>query len=96
VGENKAIVAIARKLLVVIWHVLTRHEGDKHADAALVARKLLRRAWELKADGRAGQSAGAWVRAELERLGIGTELTGIAVGKTVHRLPPPQTGATAG
>src|SRR3954447_4546597 len=59
-GENKAIVAIARKLLVVVWHVLTRQESDKHADAALVARKWLRRAWQLKAAGRPGQRAGAW------------------------------------
>lgn len=88
-GENKAIVAIARKLLVAIWHVLTHREADRHHEPALVARKLLRRAWELKAAGRAGQSAGAWVRAELTRLGIGAEVTGIAIGKVVHRLPPP-------
>jgi transposase len=88
-GANKAIVAIARKLLVAIWHVLTRQEADAHAEVALVARKLLRRAWELKAVGRGGQSAGAWVRQELERLGIGRELTGVVIGQIVHRLPPP-------
>ena len=90
-GENKAIVAIARKRLVVVWHVLTRQESDKHADAALVARKLLRRAWQLKAAGRQGQSAGAWVRDELDRLNLGQELTGITIGKVVHRLPAPTT-----
>jgi len=94
-GENKAIVAIARKLLVVVWHVLTRQESDKHADAALVARKLLRRAWQLKAAGRQGQSAGAWVRDELDRLNLGQELTGITIGKVVHRLPAPTTSAAA-
>jgi len=71
VGENKAIVAIARKLLVVVWHGLTRQESDKHADAVLVARKLLRRAWQLKAAGRGGQSAGPGC-AEREQLGMET------------------------
>jgi hypothetical protein len=28
-GRNKAMVAIARKLLVVVWHVLSRQEADK-------------------------------------------------------------------
>ena len=28
-GRNKAIVAIARKLLVIIWHILTKHEAEK-------------------------------------------------------------------
>lgn len=29
-GANKAIIVIARKLLVVVWHVLTDHEADRH------------------------------------------------------------------
>jgi transposase len=31
-GRNKAILAIARKLLVVVWHVLTDGEADRFAD----------------------------------------------------------------
>ena len=30
VGSNKAVVVIARKLLVVVWHVLTDREADRH------------------------------------------------------------------
>jgi transposase len=41
-GAGKAIVAIARKLLVAIWHVLTKHVADCHADPVRVARKLWR------------------------------------------------------
>jgi hypothetical protein len=41
-GKGKAIVAIARKLLVVVWHVLTKQVGDCHADVAMVTRKLQR------------------------------------------------------
>ncbi len=42
IGEAKAIVAIARKLLVVIWHVLTARTADRHADVAAIARRLVR------------------------------------------------------
>ncbi len=41
-GISKAIVAIARKLLVVVWHVLTHEVADRRADAEQVAFKLLR------------------------------------------------------
>jgi hypothetical protein len=60
VGENKAMVAIARKLLVVVGHGLPRQESDKPADAVRVARKLWRRAGQLKAAGPAkGAGRGA-------------------------------------
>jgi hypothetical protein len=41
IGKQKAIVAIARKLLVVIWHVLSQQEADYHAQIEAVTRKLL-------------------------------------------------------
>jgi len=31
IGKAKAFVALARKLLVVIWHVLSKQEVDRHA-----------------------------------------------------------------
>jgi transposase len=37
-GRNKAIVTIARKLLVAVWHVLTKGCADRFADPDLVAR----------------------------------------------------------
>ncbi len=40
-GKPKAIVAIARKLLVAIWHVLSARAADVHAAKQAVARKLL-------------------------------------------------------
>jgi transposase len=42
IGKPKAIVAIARKLLVAVWHVLSRQRADIHADVQAVARSLLR------------------------------------------------------
>jgi transposase len=41
IGKQKAIGAIARKLLVVIWHVLSQQEADCHAQVEAVTRKLL-------------------------------------------------------
>ena len=40
-GKQKAITAIARRLLVVIWHVLTKREVDRHADPRAVARSIM-------------------------------------------------------
>lgn len=40
-GKPKAITAIARKLLVVIWHVLTKHELDLHANPTAIARSFM-------------------------------------------------------
>lgn len=41
IGTNKAITAIARKILVVIWHVLTKRQADRFADGQAVARSLM-------------------------------------------------------
>jgi hypothetical protein len=40
IGTHKAIVAIARKLLVAFWYVLSRKSADIHADLQAVARTL--------------------------------------------------------
>jgi hypothetical protein len=41
-GSQKAITIIARKILVVIWHVLTYHTPDRNADPAQVERAFLK------------------------------------------------------
>jgi transposase len=40
-GRSKAIVAIARKLLVAVWHILTYGEADRHADERKVAASFI-------------------------------------------------------
>jgi transposase len=40
IGKMKAITAIARKLLVVVWQVLTKQERDRDADGAAVRRSF--------------------------------------------------------
>ena len=89
-GRNKAIVAIARKLLVAVWHVLTEESADRFAVPELVARKLLQYAYTLgRAQRPPGQTAGAYVRQQLDRLGLGAHLTAVPKGRhETVALPP--------
>lgn len=41
IDKSKAIVAVARKLLVVVWHVLTKGVVAQGAQSQRIARKLM-------------------------------------------------------
>jgi transposase len=88
-GRNKAIVAIARKLLVAVWHVLTKGEADRHIIAESTARKMLQHAYRLGQENRPGQSAGEYVREQLDRLGVGADLDAVPLGKQRGVSLPP-------
>ena len=90
-GYNKAIVAIARKLLIAVWHVLSFQIADLHAEPPRIARKLLQVAYQLRIANRPdGLSAAASVRMQLDRLKLGQELSAIPRGakKKPVLLPP--------
>jgi transposase len=89
-GRNKAIVAIARKLLVTVWYILAQHKTDRFAQPEAIAQKFLKFAYQLGKENRpAGQSAAQFVRQRLEALQLGQELTRIAWGsKKPIPLPP--------
>jgi transposase len=93
-GYNKAIVAIARKLLITVWYVLSRKVVDRFAEPEAVAQKLLRFAYEVGKENRPGrQTAAGFARDRLDVLGIGQALTSIAWGsKKPIPLPPSQLG----
>lgn len=78
--QGVAIVAIARKLLVAIWHILSERVADCHAEPAMVACKLLRWSWELTGEQRGGLTSRQFVRYGLLRLGLGNDLTGFTYG----------------
>lgn len=78
-GKGKAIVAIARKLLVVVWHVLTHQVADWQADRPLVTRKLQRWGAFHGLAKQQGLSTGAFARQLLDRLGLGTSATAVPV-----------------
>ena len=86
IGEHKAVVAIARKLLIVVWHVLLAKSADRRADAEQVAFKLMVWAWKLTDEQRGGLSSRQFIRAHLIRLGLGAELTHITRGGTRRPL----------
>ena len=83
---NKAIVAIARKLLVLVHHVLTECTVDRNAEQEMVAYKLLIWSRQLGKDHREGLTTPQFVRLGLVRLGLGENLTQITKGNTVYRI----------
>lgn len=74
IGKQKAIVAIARKILVVVWHVLTKREADRHADPQAVARALMKWASRQRTATALGVSRPDFVWQHLDRLGLGSQL----------------------
>jgi len=72
---NQAIVVIARKLLVVVWQVLTREETDVHASEEDLAYKMLVLAWDLDEDVRMGLSYKQFAKYALMKLGVETNIT---------------------
>ena len=89
-GRNKTIVAIARKLLISVWYVLSRQTTDRFAEPKAIAQKFLKFAYRVGKNNRpAGQSAAQFVRQRLDALHLGSELTSISWGsKKPIPLPP--------
>jgi hypothetical protein len=87
-SKAKAYVAIARKLLVVIWHVLSKRVIDCHSDENRVAYKMLSWAWQLDDHQRRGLSRPQFVRWQLLHMGIGNDLTHIRTGDKRRRIAP--------
>jgi transposase len=88
-GRSKAIVAIARKLLVAVWHVLNEQVVDRSADPQNVARSFISHAYKVGVRNLPkGQSALAFTREQLDRLGLGKNLQEISWGSKLRKLPP--------
>jgi hypothetical protein len=88
IGRNKAIVAIARKLLVIVWHVLTKEVADRHAVPVDVAKSFFRLAYRMGVRHLKGESALTFTRRNLDRLRLGQELTVLPWGSKQFKLPP--------
>lgn len=87
-GYNRAIVAIARKLLIAVWYVL-QGKADKFAEPQAVAQKMLKFAYSVGKANRAGKTAAQFARERLDRLNMGEDLTSIPWGaKKPIPLPP--------
>jgi len=77
--RNQAIVAIARQLLELVWYVLTRRQPYRHFSQERIAYKYLTWAWQMDEAARDGLTRQQFARYYLMRLGIGHDLTRIAL-----------------
>ena len=77
--RNQAIVAVARRLLELVWYVLTRRQPYRHFSQERIAYKYLTWAWQMDDAARDGLTRQQFARYYLMRLGIGHDLTRIAL-----------------
>jgi len=88
-GRSKTVVAISRKLLVAVWHVLSKEVADRFADPRDVASSFLRYAYRVGVRNLPDeQPALAFTRDQLDRLGVGKDLKEIPWGSKRFKLPP--------
>jgi transposase len=88
IGKYKAITAIARKLLVTIWHVLTKRQPDRHADPQAVARSLMTWASLHHLAHSLGLHRLVFVRQRLEVLGLLDRVSAFRANGRSHFLVP--------
>lgn len=85
---NQAIVAIARRLLVSAWHILTKREPYHRADEETIAYKMM--IWSQRMDDIAlrGLTRQQFIKYGLLRLGVGQHLTRIVRNGKPRRIAP--------
>jgi hypothetical protein len=88
--RNQAIVAIARRLLELVWYVLTRRRPNRHFSQERIAYKYLTWAWEMNEAARDGLTRQQFARYYLMKLGIGHDLTRIALNPKYPRKIAPE------
>lgn len=89
IGRNKTFVAIGRKLLIAVWHILTDVEVDRFAVPEKVAATLFAHAYRVGVGNLPdGMSALQFTRHHMDRLGIGKNLTRLRWGSRTFTLPP--------
>jgi transposase len=85
-GKLKAITAVARKLLVVIWYVLSKRQADRHADPAAIARSFM--TWSSLHHLARSQAKHRldFVRLRLARLGVLEKVSSFRANGRLHVL----------
>jgi transposase len=83
--RNQAIVAIARRLLELVWYVLARRQAYRHFSQERIAYKYLIWGWQMDDEARDGLTRQQFARYYLMRLGIGHDLTRIALNPKYPR-----------
>lgn len=83
--RNQAIVAIARRLLELVWYVLSRRQPYRNFSHERIAYKYLTWSWQLSDADRDGLTRQQFTRYYLMRLGIGHDLERIALNPRYPR-----------
>lgn len=86
--HSQAIVAIARKMLVVVWHVLSKQEPCRHSHDDDLAYKMLTWSQHLDEDALHGMSRQQFAKYGLLRLGTGKNIQRIVRNGKPRRLAP--------
>ena len=85
---NQAIVAIARKLLVTLWYLLSRNESYTPSSDEDLAYKMLTWAWHIDPHAKRGMTNQQFAKFALLQLGRGQHLTRILKGGLPRRIAP--------
>ncbi len=85
---NQAIVAIARKLLVTLWYLLSKQESYDRASDEDLAYKMLTWAWHMDQTALNGLTNQQFTKSGLLQLGRGEQLTRIVKGGVPRRIAP--------
>ena len=83
---SQAIVAIARKMLVVVWHVLSKQEPCRHSQDEDLAYKMITWSQRLGEEALQGMTRQQFVKYGLLRLGAGHDLTRFVRNGTPRRI----------
>ncbi len=94
-GRNKAIVAVARRMLVSVWHTrsVTKRQPDRYADWAKVATNFMSVAYDDFGGVEhlpGGRSAAEFTRWCLDRLGVGEKMQRVKFSGKLYTLRVPQ------
>lgn len=85
---NQAIVAIARKLLVTLWYLLSKQESYTPSSDEDLAYKMLTWAWHMDKSALRGMTNQQFAKYGLLQLGRGEDLTRIVKGGRPRRIAP--------
>ena len=85
---NQAIVVVARKLLVAVWHVLSKEETDCRASEEDLAYKMLLWSWSMAEDVRMGLTHKQFAKYALMQLGVQNDITRFVRKNVPRRIAP--------
>jgi transposase len=86
--SNEAIVTVARKMLVAVWHVLSKREPFRHATQEDLAYKMVIWSQRMNENALRGMTRQQFVKYGLLRLGAGQDITRIERNGVPRRIAP--------